>query len=233
MAFYFASDLHLQKSAVEISRRFASFVDALTAEDQLLLCGDLCDFWFSTQEQHNTKPDEIEGLAALMRFRERGGRVRTILGNHDVHMRDYFVQRVGIEVHPEPLQVECFGYRVSLRHGHLSSPVSKAKEFMATRWFHDTFSMIPGFMARPLHHARLKGNARTETRRNQKLLAAYRQFVREHQTTGEANEIFLFGHVHHLTDECMDGARMIVFTDWSRGKNYLRIDESGVEFVRE
>ena len=51
MAHYFASDVHLRSDRPDRDRRFSDWLGRLTAEDALLIAGDLCDFWMASRQR--------------------------------------------------------------------------------------------------------------------------------------------------------------------------------------
>src|SRR5436309_13291502 len=83
VAAYFASDVHLRLDFPGRGRRFARFVGALEPEDDTLtIVGDLCDFWYVAR-QNDGGAMACDGLRALSEFRNRGGEVTILVGNHD------------------------------------------------------------------------------------------------------------------------------------------------------
>jgi len=229
MPYYFVSDVHLRLDAESEARRFGAFVDTLQADDTLVVGGDLCDFWFSAREQ-SAEPDRCRGLAALLRFRQRGGQLRLIAGNHDENMEAYYRRWFDCRFDAEPLVLQCEQYRVHLVHGHLIGPVSSFKTAIAGPLFHAVFSRPPAALANWLGEQRLKFNIRTHEGRSQKFMDAYRQYVRQH-ADGSGQQIFVFGHVHDVVDECIGSARMILLGEWEVDGHALQIDENGVELL--
>lgn len=229
MAYYFISDVHLRLDATAEARRFGAFVDSLQAADTLVVGGDLCDFWFSSREQSAT-PDQCQGLSALRRFRQRGGELRLIAGNHDENLEGYYRRWFDCGFDPEPLILQCGPYRVQVLHGHLIGPVSGLKSAIAGPLFHAVFSRTPAALANWLGAQRLRFNIRTHEGRSAKFMDAYRQYCRDHVVDGE-NQIFVFGHVHDVVDERIGAARMVLLGEWEIDGHALRIDQQGAELL--
>ena len=118
MPAYFVSDVHLRLDRPERSRRFARWVEGLRPGDPLVIAGDLCDFWFASR-QRRADPLACEGLRALADFRARGGSTTIMPGNHDTWLGPLYERALGARFVPEPLEVEAYGRRVHLVHGHL------------------------------------------------------------------------------------------------------------------
>src|SRR5262245_30475898 len=117
VAVFFASDVHLRLDRPERGRRFARFVGSLLGADSLYLGGDLFDFWFVSREMDRS-PAECPGLAALASFRDRGGSLMIVPGNHDAAIGSYLERSVGAGFIQEPVTVDAFGLRLHLVHGH-------------------------------------------------------------------------------------------------------------------
>lgn len=230
MPHYFVSDVHLHLDWPERGRNFSRFVSRLSAEDRLIIGGDLHDFWFSSRQRKDA--DRCEGLAALIDFQNRGGQIVLIAGNHDAYMESFYRQRLNVQFHAEPFIVECSGFNIRLLHGHLIGPIVTWKALVAGPLFHSAFAKLPDFVANRLQSKRLDVNVDTHEARCDEFFAAFRRYVQTHQSDAE-NEIFVFGHVHELLDEQVGTARLIVLGEWDEQINYLRIDADGATLVQE
>ena len=224
---YFVSDTHLCLDQPQRGERLARLANQLRASDRLTVGGDLCDFWFASREM-NRNAMQCAGLRALAEFRERGGQLTIIVGNHDASLGGFYEHRLGARVVAEPLDLVCYGQRVRLVHGHLLGSKSWWKSVLEWRVFLTAFSRLPSPIARRfqnlLEHSN-QGNLEANHRIRRKL---FRQYAQERI---DRFDLFVFGHVHQPVDESLGSARLIILGDWVKTGSYLAIDESGVSFV--
>jgi UDP-2,3-diacylglucosamine hydrolase len=140
---HFASDIHLRLDRPDRGRRFAAWVGTIDPADPLYIVGDLCDFWYSSR-QRRRDPMACDGLRALAEYSNRGGALTVLLGNHDTWLGPQYERHLGARLAPETLEVELFGLRVHLSHGHLVGGRGRLKSFMEGRVFLNAFAAIPG-----------------------------------------------------------------------------------------
>ena len=118
MAHYFASDVHLRLDRPERGRRLAQFVSKLESGSSLTVVGDLCDFWMGSRSS-DSEMLRCEGLEALVEFRQRGGSLEIMAGNHDLWLLPFYERRLGAKILEEPHDLTLDGLRIRLVHGHL------------------------------------------------------------------------------------------------------------------
>ena len=94
MAHYFASDIHLRADRPERDRRFCNWLERLDPDDQLVIGGDLCDFWMGARRADNELLDS-DSLRALAEFRRRGGSLAIMAGNHDTWLCPLYERQLG------------------------------------------------------------------------------------------------------------------------------------------
>ena len=112
---YVVSDIHLGAVPSETERRFRQFLAHVAADaSKLLINGDLFDFWFEyrtvIQAQH------YRVLSALTEVREAGIEIQFVGGNHDAWGGE-FLRQVGLELVPDPIELELAGRRALVVHG--------------------------------------------------------------------------------------------------------------------
>ena len=222
MPAYFASDVHLRLDRPDRGHRFSRFVDALRPEDPLTIVGDLCDFWFAAR-QRRADPLACSGLRALANYRDRGGDLTILLGNHDAWLGPFYAATLGARLAPEPLDLVVSGLRLHLVHGHLLGARSAWKAAMESRAFLSAFSATPAPVARTLGHLlnRTNGDHRGEDERRH--LRRFRAYA-DRPSTAETPDLVILGHVHTPSDD-PGPPRMIVLGSWHDGGSYLTIDD--------
>lgn len=231
MADIFLSDVHLRLDRPERGQRLAKLVDRLDPTDRLIIVGDLCDFWFASR-QRRADPARCPGLRSIRTFRERGGTVLLLVGNHDLWLGPYFRDRLGVTVLDEPQVLESFGRRVHLAHGHRSKTrPSRWKTAMESHAFLRAFGALPWPVARGLEVMLDRVNERRMAESNRRMVASFRE---QADALAGSADLVVFGHAHVVHDDPDSVPRLVVLGDWTRGgRSYLRIDDEGVRQVIE
>jgi UDP-2,3-diacylglucosamine hydrolase len=230
------SDVHLRLDRPERGRRLARLVDGLDpAGDELIVAGDLCDFWFASRREAGDE-GRCGGLSALRRFRDRGGRLTILVGNHDTWLGPMYRDAIGAEV-PESaaIDLERHGFRVHVAHGHVLGPSSGSgwKAVMEGNGFLRAYRAIPTPLAAALEAVLDGTNALTHASADRALVARFHAYGRGLGPAAPPDLIVL-GHVHLTLDQVTaEGVRLIVLGDWKRQSSFLRIDASGARLVIE
>jgi UDP-2,3-diacylglucosamine hydrolase len=229
VAAYFASDVHLRLDRPDRALRFARFVDRLGPDDPLVLAGDLCDFWFASRQRPAGFGD-CPGLRALAAFRERGGRLTIMAGNHDLWLGPFYERALGVGLTPEPLEVEAHGLRVHLVHGHRLGARPLWKAGMESRAFLETFARLPGPLARRLGAVLDRTNVRGRADDERRHLAVFRDYAGR---LAASADLAVFGHIHTAQDDPASRPRLVVLGGWHEQSSYLKIDAEGPRLIVE
>jgi UDP-2,3-diacylglucosamine hydrolase len=113
---YIVSDLHLGAVPAATEHAFVRFLDHVGEQaGQLLIAGDLFDFWFEYGEVVPGR--HFRTLAALARLVDGGMRVTLAGGNHDAWGGRFLREHVGLEYHTEPFTMQLAGRRALVAHG--------------------------------------------------------------------------------------------------------------------
>lgn len=226
MAYYFASDVHLREDHPERDHRFRRWLDERTADDALILLGDLCDFWMGARAR-GRRLAEYPSLRALAEFRRRGGRLSIMAGNHDRWLCPFYERALGAEILVEPADRVIHGLRVRMVHGHLLGARRLWKAAMESHAFFRAFGLLPGAVAMPLDRILSWKNERGLLEDEERHLRVYRDYA---ASCREIADLVVIGHVHRAVDEADGPSRLIVLGGWHHRSSYLRIDEAGVSF---
>jgi len=230
VAAYFASDIHLRLDAPERGRRFARLVGALgPGDDTLTIVGDLCDFWYASR-QRDGDPMACAGLRALAEFRNRGGAVMILVGNHDSALGSFYATTLGLDLRDEPLDLAVYGLRARLVHGHRLEGGRGWKSWMESRAFLRTFRAFPGPLAFVLDRLLQWKNRGSRPRDERRYYAIFREYAA--RCRGAA-DLVVVGHVHTPLDDAASTPRLIVLGGWQVQSSYLKIDDSGASLIVE
>lgn len=113
---FVVSDMHLGAIPESNERAFRAFLKEVPARaDDLIINGDLFDFWFEYRSvilrRHFAT---LRGLAELV---EGGVRVRLVGGNHDAWGGEFLRDEIGVELLEGETVLELRGRRTHLAHG--------------------------------------------------------------------------------------------------------------------
>lgn len=117
---YFASDFHLgipdYATSLEREKRICRWLDEIKEDaERIFLVGDIFDVWF---EYKNVVPKGfVRLLGKLAELTDAGIPIEAFTGNHDLWMRGYFEQEIGVPVHHEPIRREYNGKKFLIGHG--------------------------------------------------------------------------------------------------------------------
>ncbi len=214
---YFASDFHLGapnfQASRERERRICQWLDTIADDAKALyLLGDVFDFWF---EYHTVVPKGfLHFFARLVQLRERGVEIHLFAGNHDMWMRDFFTQELGIHLHRDSLQFEHNGKRFFLAHGDGLGPHDKGykrlkKVFRARlcqwlfRWIHpDWGTALASFLSRRSRSAQPQREVFESKEKEWLYLYAERKSLQLPEV-----DYFIFGHRHLPLDIRLNNGR--------------------------
>jgi UDP-2,3-diacylglucosamine hydrolase len=113
---YLVSDIHLGAVPDATERAFVAFLEHVGEHaGQLLVAGDLFDFWFEYGEVIPGR--HFRTLAALARLVDAGMVVTMAGGNHDAWGGRFLREHVGLVFHTDPFTMELGGRRGLVAHG--------------------------------------------------------------------------------------------------------------------
>ena len=117
---YFASDFHLGVPTAEESlqreKKIVRWLEMVSKDaEAIFLVGDLFDFWF---EYKKVVPKGfVRFIGKVSELVDKGIPVYFFRGNHDLWMRDYFEQEIGVTVFHEPIVVSIGQHKLLVAHG--------------------------------------------------------------------------------------------------------------------
>ena len=83
--------------------------------EAIYLVGDVFDFWF--EYQHVVPKGFVRLLATLAEFVEKGIEVHIFVGNHDLWIKEYLSDEIGLIVHQQAYEVQLHKKRFFIAHG--------------------------------------------------------------------------------------------------------------------
>ncbi len=117
---FFASDFHLgtpdAQSSREREQKIVRWLNSISdTAAAIFLVGDIFDFWF---EYDKVIPKGfLRFTSKITSLREQGIPIFFFTGNHDLWMRDYFTEELGIPVFHNPINMEINHKKFLIGHG--------------------------------------------------------------------------------------------------------------------
>jgi len=222
---YFASDQHFGVPNLQESRKreekFIRWLDGIKKDAQVLfLMGDLFDFWH--EWKYVVPKGYIRVLGKIAELKDSGINIYFFVGNHDLWMKNYFEEELGIPVYFEKRYYEISDKKFLLAHGDGLGPGDKGYKRMkkiftnplaqwAFRWLHPDIAMrIANYMSQK--------NKLISGVEDQKFLGEDKEFLIQYskeKLKTENIDYFVFGHRHlPLIFDLEKGAKYINLGDW-------------------
>ena len=196
-------------------------MDSIKKNAQVLfLMGDLFDFWH--EWKFVVPKGYIRVLGKLAELKDAGIDIYFFVGNHDLWMKNYFEDELGIPVFFEKKFYDINGKKFLLAHGDGLGPGDKGYKRMkkvftnplaqwAFRWLHPDIGMrIANYMSQK--------NKLISGVEDQKFLGEDKEFLIQYskeKLKTEQIDYFVFGHRHlPLIFELENNSKYINLGDW-------------------
>ena len=236
---YFVSDIHITLPEHPRTGLFTAFLRTLSGgrnASHLFLMGDVFDLWLADHRYFIDKYQSV--IDEILRLRDQGVEIHYFEGNHDLHLRYYWADRLGLTVHDGPIYVKLCKQTLRLEHGDEMDPDDRGYRFL--RWFLRTppirflIRRLPGALVVRIGE-RASATSRTYTTETKTIadVDAVTK-IRAHAKRAYAAkpfDIIISGHVHIRDDYIFrDGTkrfRSVNLGTWLDAPCYFKIDESG------
>ena len=240
---YFASDQHfgvpdLQQSRIR-EEKFIRWLDLIKKDAQVLfLMGDLFDFWH--EWKYVVPKGYIRVLGKIAELKDSGIEIYFFVGNHDLWMKNYFEEELGIPVYFEKRYYEINDKKFLLAHGDGLGPGDKGYKRMkkvftnplaqwAFRWLHPDIAMrIANYMSQK--------NKMISGDEDKAFLGEDKEFLilysKEKLKTEKIN-YFVFGHRHlPMVLDLNDYSKYVNLGDWIVYFTYGVFDGKNFELIK-
>ena len=232
---YFASDNHLGAPTAEKSRKrekqFVAWLDSVKKDAAAIyIMGDLFDVWI---EYRRVVPKGfVRVLGKLAELTDSGIPIYFFVGNHDMWMKGYFEEELGIPVYYEPQEITLNNKKLFIGHGDGLGPGDKGykrlKKVFSNKLMQFLFRWIhPDLGLRFAQYLSLKNRliSGDEDKKydgpDSEWLVHY---CRKKLETRDL-DYFVFGHRHMPLDiELPKNARYINLGDWIEYNTYAVFD---------
>ena len=236
---YFASDFHLgtdygDDTSRERERRIVRWLDQCARDaDAIYLVGDVFDFWF---EYKRVVPRGfVRLLGKLAELSDGGLPLYFFTGNHDLWMRTYFEEELGIPTYRAPIRRTIYGKSMMIGHGDGLGPGDKGYKRMKKVFVHP----MAKWLYRQVHPDTGIGVADFWSHRSRNTQPAPRGFLGpegewlvaycERKIEQEEIDYFVFGHRHLPIDHTLSNgtSRYLNLGEWMTYRSYGILHDSG------
>jgi len=129
----FISDVHLRDISESNSSLLLLFFSSI-AEDpsftHLFLVGDIFDLWIGN---HTFFIERFRPIINAIKKCTENTEVHYFEGNHDLYLKSYWQNTVGVTVHEEPKNFQLGSWNVRVEHGDQMNPEDRG--YLWLRWF--------------------------------------------------------------------------------------------------
>ena len=228
---YFASDFHLGTPTPQQSRAreraVVAWLDHIRADAEVIfLVGDVFDFWF---EYKRTIPKGFVRLQGkLAELTDAGTRVVLFTGNHDMWMKDYFTQEMGIPVYREPRRYAIGGKRFLIGHGDGLGPgdfiYKQLKALFENGLARRLFRWLHPDVGIRLAQAWSRRSRISSGEKGEAFLGEDREWLMQYCREVESrmhHDYYVFGHRHLPLDLAVSStSRYVNLGEWVNAKTY-------------
>ena len=244
MAIYLASDFHLgvdaRHTSRERERQIVAWLDHTWKSDAeaYYLVGDLFEFWFEWERV--VPKGYVRFLGKLAEIVDSGVPVHVFTGNHDMWMRNYLVEEIGVQLHPTGLTTTLAGHPSLIAHGDGLGPgdhgYKRLKVLFQARWARWLYGRLhPNFAMWLAYY--FSSHSRSSQVPEANFLGADREWLVAYSERKLAQhpalKYLIFGHRHlPIEFELSNGASTYInLGEWLHYNSYCRIDAAGYELL--
>lgn len=234
---YFASDFHLGSPNIEESHKREKIILKWLNEigeqaKAIYLIGDIFDFWF--EYKYVVPKGSIRLLGKLANLVDNGTEVHLLRGNHDLWMRNYLQQEIGVQIHHGNIIITEQGKKILLGHGDGLGNGDLYYKFLR-KVFTSPFCQWIFTRLHPNLSFYLAQSWSNNSRKKQKEKPlsdeqknSLYQYCKEQQKNNPV-DYYIFGHIHLPLCIVIDKkAKYINTGDWLKHYTYAVLDNSEI-----
>ena len=230
----FAADTHFHLEPIpgeaERLSRFLDFLEMAEDADELVLLGDIFDFWFDYPHFRLKGYESL--LIALDRVRAAGVAIHFVGGNHDIWAADYMHSRYGCALIDGDLRLERQDLRLRLTHG--DGLLVRDRPYQAFRWL--VRRRLGILFAKAWHpellyafSKRLSHTSRKAKRDEAVIIEQRAEAYLDRADDGW--DLLLMGHLHHPFRIERDGRVIAALGSWFGESSYGILREGRFELL--
>jgi UDP-2,3-diacylglucosamine hydrolase len=235
---YFASDFHFgapnQEKSKKREENVINWLNQIQKDaNHLFLLGDTFDFWF---EYHGKPPAFYDDfLNKLAELRKNGIEIYFFTGNHDMWVKNYFIEHLGIKIFRKKQEFVINNKKFLLAHG---DGLGKGefgykclKAFLNCKLNRGLFGLIPPKIGFAIAHFFSRRSRAMTPNHKEKFLGNDRellvQFCYQYLINHDI-DYFIFGHRHLPLEIQINEAIYFNTGDWLNHNTYIRYENHPV-----
>lgn len=240
---YFLSDIHLSGPDEPDAGVLLGFLESIGTRiraTHLFLLGDIFDFWLGGHRFFIRRFSPI--VEHLRRIAASGVDVHYFEGNHDLYLRDFWQDQLGVRVHEQARLFQLGDLRVRVEHGDLVDPTDRGYRFLRrllrTNIVRHASRGLPGGLLARIGKLASRASRRYTSERKTISDERARNNVRRHAERAVREKPFdliITGHVHVRDDYAFEVAgqsvRSVNLGSWKDSPCAFKITETCQEFV--
>jgi UDP-2,3-diacylglucosamine hydrolase len=232
----FASDFHLSSRDPESVLTFRSFVEeCVLGAGAFFILGDLFDTWIGPAQLKD--PGLKPALTALRSLAQEGTRLTILQGNRDFLLGWREEAELEARIPGESMEVEIQGIRLFLAHGDMFCSRDRAYQRMKRVLRSPIVRVLAGILPPPAVMALARRlRSRSERAVSAKTAGETDLHVPDIESLVSARnyDAVICGHIHRTEERILTGgARLIVLSEWSKGRGGYALARDGTIALRE
>jgi UDP-2,3-diacylglucosamine hydrolase len=239
---YFASDFHLGSpnylASIEREKKIVSWLSEIEKDAAAIyLVGDIFDFWF--EYKHAIPKGFVRLQGKIIELTEKGIPVHFFLGNHDMWMFDYFKKELGVEIHPNEIEIEINQKLFYIAHGDGLGPGDRGyklvKKIFRNPFFQWVFARLHPNFGIPLAKYFSKTSRNSTGDDDAHLNSLDKEWL--YQFTKSAQKVkhrdfYIFGHRHLPLKFEIDNTTYFNLGEWLNFCTFGRFDGEHFELLQ-
>ena len=242
---YFLSDIHIKDEKESNRAKLLLFLheieNGIRPASHVFLVGDIFDLWIHNHAYFVDKYSKI--VNAIRTVVNKGVEVHYFEGNHDLYLKKFWQQDVGVRVHDGPVFFNLGSKVVRVEHGDFMNPDDKGYLFL--RKFLRSFPMttvaknLPGSIVQKIGERASRASRHYTSHQkkleDQKVLAFMHNYAEE--VVKERFFDFLISGHTHIRDEYIfsnaEGEEVVSINlgSWFDDQKVLCMTEEGYNFI--
>lgn len=240
---YFLSDFHLGAPNYEVSRlrenKLVKFLDQVEADAHtIFIVGDMFDFWY--EYKHVVPKGFVRILGKLAALTDAGINIHFFVGNHDMWMKDYFQNELGIPVYFEAKDFQFNSKEFYIAHGDGLGPGDHKYKFMKKIFRNPVcqflFGILPPVVGMGIANYSSRKSRQSAGDKDYQYLGEEREWLIIHSKDilkVKHYDYFVYGHRHvpiHVS--IGNNSEYINLGDWMKNYTYAVFDGAAIKLEK-